>query len=86
MQTKGSQNIAGYSNPEIDKWLTDARAEQDTGKRKELYGKVVAKLQEDAPLIYLYRQKNLTGVSDKVGQVKEFGDGLVRVTTAGFVE
>ena len=56
------------------------------GKRKELYGKVVGKLQEDAPLIYLYRQKNLTGLSSKVGQVKEFGDGIIRVTTAGFVE
>jgi peptide/nickel transport system substrate-binding protein len=86
VQTKGSQNIAGYSNPEVDGWLNEARAAQDTGKRKELYGKVVAKLQEDAPLIYLYRQKNLTGVSNKVGQVREFGDGILRFGTAGFVE
>jgi peptide/nickel transport system substrate-binding protein len=86
VQTKGSQNIAGYSNPDIDKWLNDARAEQDTAKRKDLYGKVVGKLQEDAPLIYLWRQKNLIGVSKKVGQVQMFGDGLVRFGTAGFVE
>jgi peptide/nickel transport system substrate-binding protein len=85
VQTKGSQNIAGYSNPDIDKWLNDARAAQDIGKRKDLYGKVVAKLQEDAPLIYLWRQPNLLGVTDKVGQVQMFGDGLVRFGTAGFV-
>jgi peptide/nickel transport system substrate-binding protein len=86
VQTKGSQNVAGYSDAEIDQWLNDARSTQDLGKRKELYGKVVGKLQQDAPLIYLYRQKNLTGVTSKAGQVKEFGDGLLRVTTAGFVE
>jgi peptide/nickel transport system substrate-binding protein len=86
VSTKGSQNIAGYSNPDIDKWLADARAAQDTGKRKELYGKVISKLQEDSPLIYLWRQPNLVGLTSKVGQVQLFGDGLVRVGTAGFVE
>jgi peptide/nickel transport system substrate-binding protein len=86
VQTKGSQNIAGYSNSEVDGWLTEARASQDVAKRKELYGKVITKLQEDAPLIYLWRQKNLTGVSNKVGQVKEYGDGILRFGTAGFVE
>jgi len=86
VQTKGSQNISGYSNPDVDKWLDEARASQDIGKRKELYGKVISKIQEDAPLIYLWRQKNLTGISNKVGQVKEFGDGIVRLGTAGFVE
>jgi peptide/nickel transport system substrate-binding protein len=86
VSTKGSQNIAGYSNPDVDKWLTDARAAQDTGKRKELYGKVVQKLQEDAPLIYLWRQPNLVGLNNKVGGVQMFGDGLVRLGTAGFVE
>jgi peptide/nickel transport system substrate-binding protein len=86
VQTKGSQNISGYSDPQVDQWLNDARAAQDLAKRKDLYGKVIAKLQEDAPLIYLYRQKNLTGISNKVGQVKEFGDGILRLGTAGFVE
>jgi peptide/nickel transport system substrate-binding protein len=86
VQTKGSQNISGYSNSELDQWLNDARATQDLSKRKELYGKVVGKLQQDAPLIYLYRQKNLAGVTNKAGQVRDFGDGLIRVSTAGFVE
>ncbi|HET9140305.1 ABC transporter substrate-binding protein [Actinophytocola sp.] len=86
VQTKGSQNISGYSNKQVDDWLNQARAERDQGKRKDLYGKVVTTLQQDAPLIYLWRQKNLTGVSDKVGQVREYGDGLLRFGTAGFVE
>jgi len=86
VSTKGSQNISGYSNSDVDQWLNDARATQDVSKRKELYGKIVGKLQEDAPLIYLYRMKNLIGVSNKVGQVQMLGDGLIRVGTAGFVE
>jgi peptide/nickel transport system substrate-binding protein len=86
VQTKGSQNVAGYSNSELDSMLNQARAESDVAKRKDLYGKIVGKLQDEAPLIYLYRQKNLTGVSNKVGQLKEYGDGIIRVGTAGFVE
>jgi peptide/nickel transport system substrate-binding protein len=84
--TRGSQNVAGYSNPEIDAWINEARATQDLNKRRELYGKVVGKLQQDAPLIYLFRQKNILGVNNKVGQVKMYGDGIVRFGTAGFVE
>ncbi|HEV2778917.1 MAG TPA: ABC transporter substrate-binding protein [Actinophytocola sp.] len=84
--TRGSQNIAGYSNPEVDAWIKEARATQDVDKRRELYGKVVGKLQEDLPLIYLWRQKNILGVSNKVGQVKMYGDGIARFDTAGFVD
>jgi peptide/nickel transport system substrate-binding protein len=86
VQTKGSQNISGYSNSEVDSWINEARAAQDLAKRKELYGKVVGKLQEDAPLIYLWRQPNLLGLTDKVGQIRMYGDGLIRVNVAGFVE
>jgi peptide/nickel transport system substrate-binding protein len=84
--TRGSQNIAGYSNSEIDAWVKEARAAQDVKERQELYGKIIGKLQEDAPLIYLWRQKNILGVNQKVGGVKMYGDGIARFGTAGFVE
>ncbi|TCO54848.1 ABC transporter substrate-binding protein [Actinocrispum wychmicini] len=86
VQTKGSQNIAGYSNPQVDQWLNDARATQDVAARRELYGKVIAKIQQDSPLIYLYRAKNLIGLSDKVGGVKMYADFIMRFDTAGFVQ
>ncbi len=82
----GSQNIAGYSNPEIDKLLGQARATGDEAQRKALYGQLVTKLREDAPLIYLYRQRNLTGVSSKVAGVRVFGDGVIRLDRAGFAK
>ena len=84
VRTSGSQNITGYSNPQVDKMLDDARATDDLNKRKDLYGKVITQLHQDAPLIYLYRQKNFTGVAKSVVGVQVFGDGLLRFVTAGF--
>jgi peptide/nickel transport system substrate-binding protein len=55
-------------------------------KRRELYGKVIGKVHEDVPIIYLYRTKNLVGLTDKVGGVRMFGDYVLRLEEAGFVE
>jgi peptide/nickel transport system substrate-binding protein len=82
--TGGSQNVSGYSNPTLDKLLSQARETNDLAQRKELYGQVVAELQKDDALIYLYRQRNLTGVSNDVKGVQVFPDGVVRVAFAGF--
>lgn len=84
VQSQGSQNISGYANPAVDDLLGQARATQDQAKRRDLYGQLISKLHEDVPLIYLYRQKNLTGVSSKVVGVRVYGDGLLRFGTAGF--
>jgi peptide/nickel transport system substrate-binding protein len=86
LRTRGSLNIAGYSNPDVDKLISDARATSDVDERRELYGELVGKLHEDWPLIYLWRQKNILGVSNKLGQVTMYGDGIVRFGTAGFVD
>ncbi|TDD61916.1 ABC transporter substrate-binding protein [Kribbella antibiotica] len=82
----GSQNVAGYSSPEVDKLLTDARQSTDKAQRIKLYGDVVTKLQQDEPLIYLYRQRNLTGVSKKLLGVQTYPDGVIRTAFAGFAK
>jgi peptide/nickel transport system substrate-binding protein len=82
--TGGSQNVAGYSNPEVDSLLDQARQVQDVGQRGDLYGQVQALLQKDDPLVYLYRQRNLTGVSKKISGVQVFADGILRVAFAGY--
>jgi len=81
---QGSQNIAGYANPAVDDLIAQARATPDQAKRRDLYGQIITKIHEDAPLIYLYRAKNLTGVNSKVVGVQLYGDGLIRFGTAGF--
>jgi peptide/nickel transport system substrate-binding protein len=81
--TGASQNVGGYTNPAVDQLLTQARQSTDLAQRKDLYGKVVTQLQKDGPLIYLYRQRNLTGVTAKVKGVRVFPDGVIRVAFAG---
>ncbi len=44
---------------------------------------MVDKLHQDDPLIYLYRQRNLTGVANTVQGVQVFPDGVIRVAFAG---
>jgi len=84
--TGGSLNVSGYSNPALDKLLAQGRETNNLAQRRKLYGDVVGKLQQDDALIYLYRQANLTGVTDKVKGVQVFPDGVVRVAFAGFAK
>jgi peptide/nickel transport system substrate-binding protein len=84
VRSEGSQNICGYSSKAVDDLIDQARAAPDQAKRRDLYGQVMTKLHEDLPLIYLYRAKNLSGVTNKVVGVQMYGDGLLRFGTAGF--
>ena len=83
-RTAGSQNISGYGNPSVDALIDQARAEPDVAARRDLYGQVITQLNQDLPIIYLYRQKNFTGVARTVVGVQVYGDGLLRFGTAGF--
>jgi peptide/nickel transport system substrate-binding protein len=84
--TGGSQNVAGYNNKEVDALLEKARQALTLNERKDLYAQVVDKLHQDDPLIYLYRQRNLTGVSNSVKGVQVFPDGVIRVAFAGLAK
>jgi peptide/nickel transport system substrate-binding protein len=84
LRTAGSQNISGYSNATVDGLIDQARASADEATRRDLYGKIIAQVHQDAPLIYLYRQKNFTGVAKTVVGVQVYGDGLLRFKVAGF--
>ena len=81
--TGGSQNVAGYNDPQVDSLLEKARVSQDLAERRQLYGQVVDRLHQTDPLVYLYRQRNLTGVSTSVKGVQVFPDGVIRVAFAG---
>ena len=84
--TGGSQNVAGNSDPALDKLLIDARQSRDKAQRIQLYGQVVTRLHETDPIIYLYRSRNLTGVSNKVKGVQTYPDGVIRTAFAGFAK
>ncbi|MEU2614102.1 ABC transporter substrate-binding protein [Micromonospora sp. NPDC007271] len=84
--TGGSQNVAGYRNPQLDAVLDQARQSTSTDERKKLYGQVVTILQQDDALIYLYRQRNLTAVSKQIQGLQVFPDGVIRAAFAGYTK
>jgi peptide/nickel transport system substrate-binding protein len=84
--TQGSQNVGGYSNPKVDQLLAKARETQDISARAKIYGQVQAQTDKDDPIIYLYRQRNLTGVSKDVSGVQVYPDGIIRVAFAGYTK
>jgi peptide/nickel transport system substrate-binding protein len=84
--TQGSQNVGGYSSPKVDQLLAQARQTQDITARAKVYGQVQAQIQKDDPIIYLYRQRNLTGVTKKVSGVQVYPDGIIRVAFAGYTK
>ncbi|MDO9380266.1 MAG: ABC transporter substrate-binding protein [Nocardioidaceae bacterium] len=78
-------NYSGYSNPEVDALLDRAAQQTDPAQRAQTYGEVVTQVQEDDPIVYLYRQRNLTAYSEDVAGVSTYADGVVRLGRAGFL-
>jgi peptide/nickel transport system substrate-binding protein len=79
LHTKAPQNDGGYSNPEADKALEDARLITDPAQRKAIYEKLTKVVLNDEPLIYLYHRKLLIAHTTKLEGYKQMPDGLVRV-------
>src|SRR6267142_409759 len=79
MHTKAPQNDGGYSSPEADKALEDARLITDPAQRKAIYEKLTKTVLNDVPLIYLYHRKLLIAHTTKLEGYKQMPDGLVRV-------
>ncbi|MEV1176852.1 ABC transporter substrate-binding protein [Nonomuraea sp. NPDC049784] len=53
--SKGNLNkVAGYSSPELDKLFAEGKATTDEAARKAIYDQVSAKLEENAPWIWLF--------------------------------
>jgi oligopeptide transport system substrate-binding protein len=51
--TGAQQNLSGYSNPEVDRLLEQARVEQDVTRRIRLYQQAEQIIVEDAPVLFL---------------------------------
>ncbi len=79
MHSGAPQNDGGYSNPEANKALDDARLVTDPTQRKAIYEKLTRVVLHDEPLIYLYHRKLLIAHTTKLEGYKQMPDGLVRV-------
>jgi peptide/nickel transport system substrate-binding protein len=79
LHSKAPQNDGGYSNPEADKAMEDARLVTDPAQRKAIYEKLTKVVLNDEPLIYLYHRKLLFAHTTKLEGYRQMPDGLVRV-------
>ena len=72
-------NYGHYDSPTVDKLLDEARIHQKLATRKAIYAKVFAQVNEDAPVIYLWAQKNIVGLKKSLLGFRQVPDGIIRV-------
>ncbi len=69
---KGGSNYVGYSNPEVDKLIDQARVELDAKKRGPIFKKAYTMISADVPYIFLFNPKyEFYANSDKVKKPAE---------------
>jgi peptide/nickel transport system substrate-binding protein len=78
-ESKGFANSTGYSNPEVDKLLAQARSTFDQAKRKQLYDQIHKLILLDLPYVPIYfsaeyaaMRKNVMGFEWIPDQVPRF--------------
>jgi peptide/nickel transport system substrate-binding protein len=76
--TEGTFNFQGYSNPEVDALLDEARVETDQDARKALYDEAVQMIVDDASYTYLYNPENVQAWSPQVEGYEVRGDNAIR--------
>jgi peptide/nickel transport system substrate-binding protein len=79
--TDGDFNASGYSNPEVDRLLGEARTASDRVQRKQLYDQVMEILHEEVPYVYLFHS-NLTtdfAMQPTVKGFEPYPDGILRL-------
>ena len=82
--SEGSLNISGVDDPEVDRLLEEARVTLDRDERIDLYRQAIERMNEIRGIIYLYHEVLFLGASTDVVGVEYYGDGLVRLSRAGF--
>ena len=78
LHTGAPLNVAGYASKDVDAWLDEARAVTDVKARQALYARVAKANITDVPLMYLYINKWITGMSTKVEGYTPVADGMIR--------
>ncbi len=72
----GGLNFTGFSNPEVDKLLDEARSTLDQAERKVLYDRFQEILHAEQPYCFLYVPQALTIVNKRIRGIKPAPAGL----------
>lgn len=67
--SKGSRNIFGYANPQLDSLIEKAVRTLDPNERKQLYVQVNQTLLKDAPVVYLASETRMAAIRSNVSGV-----------------
>ncbi|HSJ29154.1 MAG TPA: ABC transporter substrate-binding protein [Acidimicrobiia bacterium] len=76
--SEGTFNFQGYSNPDVDALLDEARVETDQDARKGLYDEAARLIVDDASYIYLYNPENVQAWGPQVEGYEVRGDNAIR--------
>jgi peptide/nickel transport system substrate-binding protein len=76
--TGGGFNFQGYSNPQVDRLLDQARTETDEDARKQEYDQAAKMIVDDASYIYLYNPDVVQGWSNDVSGYEVRSDRAIR--------
>jgi peptide/nickel transport system substrate-binding protein len=79
IKTNAPQNYAGFSDPEVDALLDEARVKSSLAERKAVYRKIAEKVVDRGGIIYIYHQLIIVAHTDRVENYKQIPDGLVRL-------
>lgn len=78
-KTGAPQNYGGYSNPQVDKMLDEARTASNVADRKAIYEKMAETLVAEGSVVYLYHRAVIIAHTARLEGFKPYPDGLVRV-------
>ena len=79
LHTGGALNDGHWSDAEVDAALDDARGHTDPAVRMADYAKAWQRVLAQVPILYLWSQKTVVGLSDKVQGYKPIPDGIIRI-------
>lgn len=79
-QSGGLYNPGAYSNPEVDRLLSRARAAANIAERTRVYRQIQRIVMEDSPYIILYHDVITHGAARNVRNYQLLADGLMRLT------
>lgn len=85
LATGKAANYSGFSSSTLDDLLARASQTTDVVERASLYGQAVKLLQQENPVVYTHRIRNLTVHSTRVIGVEVYTDGVVRLGKAAFL-
>lgn len=80
--SEGGSNAQGYSNPEVDELLDDARIELDQETRADLYSQAATIIADEASYIYLYNPAVIQAWNTALGDYEARADAAIRFRDA----